>query len=459
MDTYEATLTDNYMTNIDEDYDDIFEEDYDHSLEDSISSLDESSDWGYLSNEIETDDELALDEENEFEAFEMDDDFDFGPEEYISDELIDSELDEWEESLEDAEVLREVLHEDYSDSPSEEMEEALDNILDDMTYEEGLNFNKILRDIRQNNTVGQVVDKGLPILGTAVGTYYLGPGGGAMGNKFGQSAAKAFTVKPQGKKRPSRPKNITRPSVSAVTPKKTSPNGGSTAAAKLLQLTQSPDVLKTLLALSLGKHGKQEIKTNKTGKNVKVGAVMNLLSTLLSEAVDDADVLARTGSQSSYLYDSEGEFLVDSASSEQRAGVLYDTINGPDYVNYTTEHEESLVKSDDGFSENETFKEIETTRGNTNQREDVNNYRRLIAAPLSRGLTDWWVTDSESLKVVRQMDSLSDGDLLDTYNRMQKDGLWSRLYEQAPKHHKDWHELRWRLVRLGQPVIQKKTSG
>lgn len=446
MDTYIETLESTYMAGREEDYND--------TLEESIYSIEEIDDWGYLNDEAETDDELTLHEENEFEDFEMVDDYEFGSEDYILDEPIEYELDEWEESLEDAEVLREVLHEDYSDSPSEEIEEALKNILDSMTLEEGLNFKKILSGIRSNSTVGQILQQGLPMAGAAVGTIYGGPLGTALGGAAGNYAAQAFTVKPKGTKRPSRPKNITRPSAPVVRPKKTSPNGGSTAAAKLLQLTQNPDVLKSLLALSLGKHGKQEIKTDKSGKNVKVGAVMNLLSTLLGEAVDDADELARTGSQSSYLYDSTGKFLVDPTSSEQRAGLLYESIVGPDYVNYTTEHEESLVKSDDDFSENETFKEIETMRGSTNQREDVNNYRRLIEAPLSRGLTDWWVTDSESLKVVRQMDSLSDSDLLDTYNRMQRDGLWSRLYEQAPSYHGEWHNLRWRLVRLGQPVLR-----
>ena len=333
MDTYIETLDSTYMAGLEEDYND--------TLEESIYSAEESDDWGYLSDEAETDDEFALDEENEFEAFEMDDDFNFGREEYISNEPTEYELDEWEESLEDAETLREVLHEDYADSPSEEMEEALENILNSISLEEGWNIKKILRDVRKNKTVGQVLQQGLPLAGATVGTIYGGPLGTALGGAAGNYAAQAFTVKPKGTKRPSGPKNITRPSSSAVHPKKTSPNGGSTAAAKLLQLTQNPDVLKSLLALSLGKHGKQEIKTDKSGKNVKVGAVMNLLSTLLSEAVDDADELARTGVQSSYLYDREGEFLVDPASLEQRAGLLYESINGPDYVNYTNVHKES----------------------------------------------------------------------------------------------------------------------
>ncbi len=446
MNNYVETLDNTYMAGIEEDFND--------TLEESIYSAEESDYWGYLSDEAETDDEFALDEENELEAFEMDDDFNFGREEYILDELTEYELDEWEESLEDAETLREVLHEDYADSPSEEMEEALENILNSISLEEGWNIKKILRDIRKNKTVGQVLQQGLPAAAGVVGGIYGGPMGSALAAGAAQKATQAFAIEPKGTKRPSRPKKITRPSAPVVLLKKTSPKGGSTAAAKLLQLTQDPNVLKSILALSLGEHGKQEIKLDKNGKNIKVGAVINLLSTLLAEAVDDADELARTGSQSSYLYDSEGEFLVDPASSEQRAGLLYETINGPDYANYNTEYEESLVKSDDNFSVNETFKESETMRDRTIPREDVNNYRRLIEDPLSRGLTDWWVTDSETLKVVRQMDSLSDGDLLDTYNRMQKDGLWSRLYEQAPRYHREWHNLRWRLFRLGQPVLR-----
>ena len=85
----------------------------------------------------------------------------------------------------------------------------------------------------------------------------------------------------------------------------------------------------------------------------------------------------------------------------------------------------------------------------------IDDYKIWIRKPLSRGFGDWAVTDEDALKVVRQLSELSDGDLLDTYNRMQSDGLWARLSEQAPSSSKSWHDLRWRLVRLEQPVLGK----
>lgn len=71
---------------------------------------------------------------------------------------------------------------------------------------------------------------------------------------------------------------------------------------------------------------------------------------------------------------------------------------------------------------------------------------------------DWAITDEDSRRVIGELLKLSDGDLLDTYNHMQKDGLWSTLYEQAPKYDKPWRDLRLRLVGLGQPVLRSSAE-
>jgi hypothetical protein len=88
------------------------------------------------------------------------------------------------------------------------------------------------------------------------------------------------------------------------------------------------------------------------------------------------------------------------------------------------------------------------------QRLVVDGYDRWVEKPLSRGVLDWEITDRECLRVISTLESLSDGDLLDTYNQMQSDGLWSELVRQAPTSKQSWTDLRWRLFRLGQPVLE-----
>ena len=62
--------------------------------------------------------------------------------------------------------------------------------------------------------------------------------------------------------------------------------GGSAAAARGLVLTQQPDVLRSLLTLAMGQHGKQSVS------GVPVASVMNMLSSVFGQAAADADELA-----------------------------------------------------------------------------------------------------------------------------------------------------------------------
>lgn len=229
-----------------------------------------------------------------------------------------------EETAELAEALREVLHEDYREATPEEMQGALLNILGTMTPAEGINFGKILRQIRRagkkvldDPTVGQIAQVVLPVAGATVGTLVSGPTGTAIGGKLGQAAGQAFSKGSQ-------------PSSAAATApaSPSSPQGGSVAAAQLLQLTQNPDVLKSLSSLALGSLGNVNVKLGNGGPSVPVGGVMNLIGTLAGKAAADADELLREGEHSpSYLLDEEGQFLGDPAVPEDRAQALYNALS------------------------------------------------------------------------------------------------------------------------------------
>lgn len=233
---------------------------------------------------------------------------------------------EFDESLdEDAEfddsdfpeVLRESLREDYADAEPEELEAALDNMFEAMSPAESFNFAKALNQIGSgasaalsNPLVGQIARTALPIAGGAAGTLIGGPAGTAVGGALGQAAAKAL---PSGApSAPKAPRPVERP------PAAPSVANGSTAAAQGLVLTQQPEVLKSLLALALGQHGRAAVN------GVPVGAVMNLLSNVFTEAAADADELVRLNEQRPvYMRDDEGWSEEDPTVPSNRARALY----------------------------------------------------------------------------------------------------------------------------------------
>lgn len=255
---------------------------------------------------------------------------------------------EWlDEFAELAESFREGLHEYYQFAPPEAVEDALFNVMETMTPAEGFNFTKVLsqigkagQQVLQDPTVGHYAKTILPVAGATIGTIYGGPAGTAIGGQLGQAAASAFSGKPTPTTRPPQAQAI-QPSPQAVPPAavqvspqsgspaavQASPHAGSTAAAQLLQLTQNPDVLKSLLALALGSLGKQAIPVGQGDQKVQVGAVMNMLNALTAQATTDADELLRDRQDlSAYLRDSEGEFMVDPSVPEERAQALYATL-------------------------------------------------------------------------------------------------------------------------------------
>jgi hypothetical protein len=233
---------------------------------------------------------------------------------------VGDELDLEAEVLGLGEVLREALREDYADAPAEEMEDALANVFELMTPAESFNFAKALRQVEKGGSqvladpaLGQIATTALPLAGAAVGTAYGGPAGTAIGSGLGGAAAKALSAKPTPAARPG-------PTPMPSTP--TSPvAAGSPAAARGLILTQQPEVLKSLLALALGKHGRRSVD------GVPVGAVMNLLSTVFGQAAAEADELMYSGEVApSYLPDGDSESQADRAAPADRADALYTTL-------------------------------------------------------------------------------------------------------------------------------------
>ena len=233
-----------------------------------------------------------------------------------------------DESIELAETLRDVLTEDYVDADPEGVEDALADMLDSMSAAEAFNFTKALKQIQRTaGTVvsdpafGRLAGTALPVASGALGTLIGGPAGTAVGSRLGSAAASALA----GATR--RPSAV--PGLAGTTQAGTAPDptlaGGSAAAAQGLVLTQQPDILKSLLALSLGKHGTKSIN------GMPVAQVMNLLSAVFGQAAADADELM-------YLDDRENptdseEFTYHFAADEVGTGrELYTTLLDADNV-------------------------------------------------------------------------------------------------------------------------------
>lgn len=329
-------------------------------------------------------DDIWLDTEDDFLLADLDEDIDDLDEEFGDDfdEEMEDEffaepsrwLDEWadeteiyddlESELDDApeavaEALSEVLHEDYSNASPEQLEEALYNMWETMTPAEAFNFKKILRTVKKagqsvlrDPAVGQIAKTALPIAGGAVGTFFGGPIGTALGTQLGQAAGSAFAG--------GSPK---RPAATAVRSVPTQgPQAGSAAANQLLQLTRDPNMLKSLLALALGAHGRTSIPVAGAPGTVPVGAFMNLLGSLAGKAAADADALAR-GYNSAYSIDSEGAISVESFQPDESADALYNLLADaederldPDTGDFA---DDEFLESEDLFPEDDGYKDCE----------------------------------------------------------------------------------------------------
>jgi hypothetical protein len=226
-----------------------------------------------------------------------------------------------------AETLRDVLAEDYSDADPEDLEEALAEVLESMSPAEAFNFGKALKQIQRsaksvvaNPLFKQVAGAALPIAGGAVGTLLGGPVGTALGSSLGNAAAGALGGgRPAGRGRPAAGAlsalTGALPGIGRAVP---AVAGGSAAAAQGLVLTQQPDVLKSLLALSMGQHGQKAVN------GVPVAKVMNMLSSVFGQAAADADELMYLGGEG---FADSGEVAYDADTDESYGGrELYTTL-------------------------------------------------------------------------------------------------------------------------------------
>lgn len=278
-------------------------------------------------------------------TFEMAEAADY-PEDEWSEDWAEYEPDSAGDFAEMAEALRETLHEDYRDASPEQMEEILYEMLAEMTPAEGFSFGKALssiskvgKSVLRDPSVGKIAGSVLPVAGGALGTFVGGPLGTAVGSKLGQVAGKALSSSSGQRRR--RPRSSPRGG-------RTSAGGGSNAAAQLLQLTQNPAMLQSLLSLSLGSSGRRSVKAGRGGPSVPVGAFANLLGKLAGEAAADADELLRESEEGhAYLLDSEGEYLVDPADSAGRAEALYETLLGAENQQLIESIAEEYAEQDD----------------------------------------------------------------------------------------------------------------
>ncbi len=243
-------------------------------------------------------------------------------------ELFGEEFPWGDEAVDLAEILRGALIEGYGDAFPEELDEALLNMFDSLSPAESFNLSKALSQIEKGAAqvmadprVGQIAAVVLPVAGGALGTYVGGPAGTALGAQLGSAAAKAL---PKNGKVSSTASKVAAATPAHGQPQSTKPPaaGGSAAAAQGLVLSQQPEVLKSLLALALGEHGRKSID------GVPVGAVMNLLSTIFGQAAADADELLYSSEEMpAYLFAAE-EYPADPATPGDRAQALYATLLG-----------------------------------------------------------------------------------------------------------------------------------
>jgi hypothetical protein len=230
-------------------------------------------------------------------------------------------------------VLQDALADEYADADPEDIEYALEDLFDSMSSAEAFNFAKAFKQI--GRTAGKVVSDpifkqvagtALPIATGALGTLIGGPVGTALGSSLGSAAAGAITGKPTkgglgGIAQAIPALTHALPGLAKAVP---AVAGGSAAAAQGLVLTQQPDVLKSLLALSMGQHGK------KTVSGVPVAQVMNMLSSVFGQAAADADELMYLDESENFSDAEEFSYPADrdeSATGRELYAVLLDADN------------------------------------------------------------------------------------------------------------------------------------
>lgn len=256
-------------------------------------------------------------------TFEVAEDLDWFPDEYDdidaadpADVLWDAVSDIESEDMDAtdlADVLWDALSDDYADADPDDVADALAEMLETMSPAEAFNFAKAFKQIGRsagkvvaNPVFGQIAGTVLPIAGGAVGTVFGGPVGTALGSSLGSAAAGALSKGARS-----------RPGLPAVGRAIPAVAGGSAAAAQGLVLTQQPEVLKSLLALSMGSQGQKSVN------GVPVAKVLSMLSSVFGQAAADADELMYLDQEGVDQADDSGDFAGDTETAQDPSRTLY----------------------------------------------------------------------------------------------------------------------------------------
>ncbi|MCF6509658.1 hypothetical protein E9549_20000 [Blastococcus sp. MG754426] len=209
----------------------------------------------------------------------------------LDDDWWDPPPGEYEEDEPLGDVLAEAVGDGYADADAEDFDAALAEMMESLTPAEAVGLTRVLRQIGRtagriasDPAVAQVAATVLPAAGGAIGTAIGGPVGTAVGANLGAVAARALPApRAGGARAPARPQPQARPEPTAGPQPRAA--AGSSAAVQGMVLTQHPDVLRSLLALALGRHGRRAVN------GVPVAALLSMLSTVFGRAAADADEL------------------------------------------------------------------------------------------------------------------------------------------------------------------------
>lgn len=226
----------------------------------------------------------------------------------------------------DGEIIdaaREALDPEFRDIPDEAVVEIIENAIEGMSPEEIEGFFSSLKNIAMS-----VAPIALPMLGGALGTFVGGPAGTAIGASLGQAAGKLLAG--GGGRRAPRP--VRRPRIRPgraprFGPTSPVPQGGSSAAAQLMALISNPDLLKLLLGSVLGPAGRESVRIGPEALRTPLPSLLNAIVELAEAAAQEAHATSRASQGiPEYLYDSDGEAIVDTSDAGARAQILLEQL-------------------------------------------------------------------------------------------------------------------------------------
>lgn len=227
--------------------------------------------------------------------------------------------------------FRKLLAPDFQDLPAEALEDLVHEAFgEDVSPEDIEGFLSSLRSVGQGlsrvgRKIAPIAAQAAPIAGTLVGTAFGGPAGAALGGALGGVAGTALrsvsssSNRPgptaQGRRSRSNQRRIRRPRVQP-----------GTAAAGLTGLLSNPGVQQGLMQLLMGSMGRQNVRI--AGESVPTAAIANALEVFAREAAAEYNTLhgASGDAVPRYLMDEYGEFLVDPASPEERAALIWELV-------------------------------------------------------------------------------------------------------------------------------------